>query len=156
MFSTIYGDQASIEIERVKSTLYELLEEYQQKSRSRFSKSMGADIGSSLPPSNVEDPLAKLHLHLQNRINSGIHVKSELDHYLNEALLPMGHESFDILSWWTLEGAKYPTLRSLAKDMLAIPVSTVASESAFSTSGRVISSQRSRLKPNTIEALMCT
>ena len=51
---------------------------------------------------------------------------------------------------------KYLTLQALARDLLAIPISTVASESAFSTSGRVISSHRSRLNPNMIEALMCT
>ena len=101
--------------------------------------------------------MANLHLHLRNRINSGSKVKSELDHYLDDALLPMSHgEHFDILSWWKLEGAKYPTLRALARDMLAIPVTTVASESSFSTSGRVISLQRSRLKLRTIVALMCT
>ncbi|KAF6148484.1 hypothetical protein GIB67_038839, partial [Kingdonia uniflora] len=37
----------------------------------------------------------------------------------------------------------------------AIPVSTVASESAFSTSGRFVSPHRSRLHPKTLEALMC-
>ncbi|GJZ47739.1 zinc finger BED domain-containing protein RICESLEEPER 2-like protein [Tanacetum coccineum] len=39
-------------------------------------------------------------------------------------------------------GSKYPTLQRIAKDILAIPVSTVASESAFSTSGRLISHVR--------------
>jgi hypothetical protein len=34
-------------------------------------------------------------------------------------------------------------------------VTTAASESAFSTSGRVISPHRSRLAPRMIEALMC-
>ncbi|CAO2045914.1 unnamed protein product, partial [Urochloa humidicola] len=34
-------------------------------------------------------------------------------------------------------------------------VTTVASESAFSTSGRIISPHRSRLAPSMIEALMC-
>ena len=156
MFSTVYGEQASKEIDRVRSTLYELLEEYQQKSKSRFSKSKGAGCSSSQSPSDDEDPCTKLHLHLRNRINSGSQVKSELDHYLEDTLLLMSPgEHFDILSWWKLEGVKYPTLQALARDMLAIPVTTVASESAFSTSGRVISLQRSRLKPSTIEALMC-
>ncbi|KAG5533349.1 hypothetical protein RHGRI_027517 [Rhododendron griersonianum] len=41
------------------------------------------------------------------------------------------------------------------RDLLAIPVSTVASESAFSTSGRLVSPHRSRLHPDTMEALMC-
>ncbi|KAM5577231.1 zinc finger BED domain-containing protein DAYSLEEPER-like [Rosa sericea] len=43
----------------------------------------------------------------------------------------------------------------MARDILAIPVSTVASESAFSTSGRVVSSHRSRLHADTLEVLMC-
>ncbi|MCI19994.1 transposase-like protein [Trifolium medium] len=44
----------------------------------------------------------------------------------------------------------------MAKDILAIPVSTVASESAFSTGGRVIETYRSSLKPEMAEALICT
>ncbi|KAG6529384.1 hypothetical protein ZIOFF_011582 [Zingiber officinale] len=43
---------------------------------------------------------------------------------------------------------------SLARDILVIPILTVASESAFSTSGRLVSSHRSRLHPKTIETLM--
>ncbi|WRX10019.1 HAT [Theobroma cacao] len=42
------------------------------------------------------------------------------------------------------------------RDFLTIPVSTVASESVFSIGGRVVSDHRSRLKPYTLEALMCT
>lgn len=63
--------------------------------------------------------------------------------------------TFDILCWWKSNGIKYPTLQEIARDILAIPVSTVASESCFSTSGRIISSHRSRLHSKTIEALMC-
>ncbi|KAK9280991.1 hypothetical protein L1049_003882 [Liquidambar formosana] len=62
---------------------------------------------------------------------------------------------FDILSWWKSNGLKYPTLQAIAKDILAIPVSTVASESTFSTSGRLVSPHRSRLHPKTLEALTC-
>jgi hypothetical protein len=35
-------------------------------------------------------------------------------------------------------------------------VSTVASESAFSSGGRVVDAFRSKLKPEIIEALVCT
>ena len=48
----------------------------------------------------------------------------------------------------------YPTLQAIARDVLAIPISTVASESAFSTGGRILSPHRSRLNWTTVEALM--
>ena len=40
--------------------------------------------------------------------------------------------------------------------MLAIPVSTIESEFAFNTGGRVLDLFRSSLSPNTVEALICT
>lgn len=49
----------------------------------------------------------------------------------------------------------YPALAYIARDLLAAPASTVASESAFSTGERVISDYRSRLTSETIEALIC-
>ncbi|KAF7153098.1 hypothetical protein RHSIM_Rhsim01G0156000 [Rhododendron simsii] len=51
---------------------------------------------------------------------------------------------------------EYPTLQAIARDVLAVPVSTVASESSFSAGGRVITTNRNRLNPKTFEALMCT
>ena len=65
------------------------------------------------------------------------------------------NSQFDILLWWKLNEVKYPVLQTIARDILAIPVSTVASESAFSYSGRLVSPHRNRLRPKMIEALMC-
>lgn len=50
---------------------------------------------------------------------------------------------------------RYPELASMARYILAIPVSSVASESAFSMSRKVITHNRSSLKPKTVEAIMC-
>jgi len=63
---------------------------------------------------------------------------------------------FDILSWWKTHSTKYPILCRLARDVLAIPASTVASESAFSAGGRVVDKYRSRLDPQVVEALICS
>ncbi|XP_045788535.1 uncharacterized protein LOC123883677 isoform X2 [Trifolium pratense] len=50
----------------------------------------------------------------------------------------------DVLIWWKDNCTRYPVLARIAREVLAIPVSTVASESAFSTGGRVL------------DALICT
>ena len=44
----------------------------------------------------------------------------------------------------------------MARDVLSVPISTVASESTFSVGGRVIDQFRSSLRPDTVEALVCT
>ncbi|KAL4591830.1 hypothetical protein LXL04_004803 [Taraxacum kok-saghyz] len=82
--------------------------------------------------------------------------KSELEEYLQSPPEKMSNESFEILRWWSDKCTTYKVLASMAKDILAIPVSTVASESAFSTSGRVIDDFRSNLGVKTVETLICT
>ncbi|XP_024025221.1 zinc finger BED domain-containing protein RICESLEEPER 2-like [Morus notabilis] len=57
--------------------------------------------------------------------------KSELDLYLDEPRLARTAE-LDILSFWKSNQFRYPALVSMACDILAIPVSTVAFEATFS------------------------
>ena len=64
-------------------------------------------------------------------------------------------ESFDILGWWRGREAEFPVLSAMARDLLSSQASTVASESAFSTSGRVISLRRTRLSPEAVETCIC-
>ncbi|KAM0876653.1 hypothetical protein ACQ4PT_036030 [Festuca glaucescens] len=82
-------------------------------------------------------------------------LQGEIEMYLSDALVPYT-EKFDVLDWWKVAGTRYPTLRKVARDVFAIPVTTVASESAFSTSGKILSEHRSRLTPDMLEALMCS
>ncbi|CAN1249669.1 Putative AC transposase [Linum perenne] len=85
--------------------------------------------------------------------------RAELDKYLDDAREGAGDvtEEFDILTWWKVVGAyKYPVMSEIAKDILAIPVSSVASESAFSNGGRVLDDFRSSLLPEIVEALICS
>ena len=82
--------------------------------------------------------------------------KSELDRYLLESFEDLDVEDFDILMWWKMNYSRYRVLSQIAHDMLAIPISTVASESAFSMEGRVLDSFHNSLSLNTVEALICT
>lgn len=43
----------------------------------------------------------------------------------------------------------------MARDILSVPISTVASESAFNTGGRILDQYRSAMKPDFVEALVC-
>jgi hypothetical protein len=65
-------------------------------------------------------------------------------------------KNFNISDWWKVVGARYPTLRRIVRNIFAILVTTIASESAFSTSGRVLSEHRSRLTSHMLEALICS
>ena len=51
---------------------------------------------------------------------------------------------------------KYPILSLSAKDVLAVPASTVPSESTFSIGGKIIDLLRCSLSTDTVEALICS
>ena len=134
--------------ERVKSVVSELVLEYQRKS--------AHNIGSStnlVPNSSAMDMDFDLFVSQRKKSRPSL-VTTELEHYLAEELHPRTPD-FDLLGWWKIGGVKYPTLQCIARDLLAVPVTSVASESAFSSGGRLLDPHRSRLQPSTVEAMMC-
>ena len=49
----------------------------------------------------------------------------------------------------------YPVLTRIARDVLVVPASTIASESAFSAGKRVLDEQRGRLDPESLKMIIC-
>ncbi|KZV18436.1 zinc finger BED domain-containing protein RICESLEEPER 2-like, partial [Dorcoceras hygrometricum] len=81
---------------------------------------------------------------------------SELDDYLSKPIeLKAGRENFGCLEWWKVNRLTYKILSKMARDILAIPITTVSSESTFSAGTRVIDSYRASLAPETVQVLMC-
>ena len=64
-------------------------------------------------------------------------------------------DEFVVLKWWKENARSMPVLSLVARDLLAAPASTVSSESAFSSGGRVINIHCQSLKPKTVEACIC-
>ena len=67
-----------------------------------------------------------------------VEMKNEIDKYLLELCEHVDNDDFEILAWWKMNLIKYRILSHITKDLFAILISTVASEFAFSTEGRVI------------------
>lgn len=63
---------------------------------------------------------------------------SELTSYLDSDTVNFFYEEWSVLSWWRDHKLTYPVLSILAKDMFTVSVSTISSESAFSTTGRIV------------------
>ncbi|KAL2934000.1 putative AC9 transposase, partial [Bienertia sinuspersici] len=81
--------------------------------------------------------------------------ESQLDLYLEEKNIDHNVKLY-ILLWWKNNGApRYPQLGALARDILAIPISSVPSESTFSMGKKLINPWRASLASMTIESLAC-
>ena len=155
----IYGDSIGGSLfNNIKSGLQELFDDYsasinpppQASSQSGIlSDASEADTGNSMSLLKVRFKKHKMNL------GFGGSKKTDLDIYLSKTVIE-DDGPFDILRWWKMNADRFPILSILARDVLAVPISTVASESAFSTRGRVLDCFRSSLTPKLLEALICS
>ncbi|XP_010541714.1 PREDICTED: zinc finger BED domain-containing protein DAYSLEEPER-like isoform X2 [Tarenaya hassleriana] len=146
-FSKIFGEDAPKNIKTVDDGIHELFNEY---------------IALPLPltPTYAEggggdpkpDGLIDFDMYIME--TTGQNLKSELDQYLDETLLPRVQE-FDVLDWWKQNKLKYPTLSKMARDILSIPVSAAALGYVFDMEPREMDDYKTSLRPETVEALIC-
>ncbi|XVE85493.1 hypothetical protein DITRI_Ditri17bG0095100 [Diplodiscus trichospermus] len=60
--------------------------------------------------------------------------QTQLELYLAEKRMDISSDSFDVLGFWKNTYSRYPDLARIARDIMSIPITTVASESSFSIS----------------------
>lgn len=154
-----YGFDGMYEFKKVLQKLYDSYASiYAPAASSPMQQSAARTIRNTRISQDLnEEPRRKrLYSFLRENSESGPE-QSDIDTYSNEPLLSWKEgDHFDILSWWKAHAARYPILARLARDVLAIPVTTVASEFAFSSGERVVHKYRSCLDPQIIKAVMCT
>lgn len=78
-------------------------------------------------------------------------IEAELNSYL---LSPTIDSEADPLAWWKLHQVSYAQLSKLARKYLCIPATSSPSERLFSTSGNVVTCQRTCLKPSKVNMLV--
>ncbi|XP_037462368.1 zinc finger BED domain-containing protein DAYSLEEPER-like [Triticum dicoccoides] len=143
-------DEAQRRMHEVKKTLESLFAEYSGAAVSQ-TPSDGAtnSRGSRGDGSDMFDDYESYIQSQRTNVE-----RSQLDLYLEETPRKLNDE-LNVLEFWSKSSMRYPELASMARDILAVPISSVASEQAFSMSRKVITPNRASLKPKTIEALMC-
>lgn len=160
-FSRIYSEDAEAWMKIVDEGVRELFLEYivQSLPPPTFVEEGNEVVAKTELPDqegtllSTGDGLSDFEVYI-SEITCDQQMKSELDQYLEESLLPRVQE-FDVLGWWKLNRLKYPTLSKMASDILSIPVSTVSPDSVFDTVKKKMDSYQTSLRPTTLEALIC-
>ena len=91
--------------------------------------------------SDASDPYVMVHSRYERffQVEQSIGCSNELEKYLAENYDGKKDVNFEILGWWRDNNcSRYQVLSKVTKDVLAVPVSTIASELAFSTRGYVV------------------
>jgi hypothetical protein len=76
---------------------------------------------------------------------------SELSAYLDSDIVNQYDDDFNILNWWHAHKLLYRVLSILARDVMIVPVSTILSQSAFSTTGRIDAGLQHAVKDQELE-----
>ncbi|CAN1825524.1 Zinc finger BED domain-containing protein RICESLEEPER 2, partial [Linum perenne] len=154
-FSRVYPEEnkGTLLADLVKKATYDLYDHYVKTSSVTPST-------SSFPTIIEENSLRKIdpvkeYKQYMEEVDDVIY-KTELNKYVREEPDDTPDPKFNVLDWWKLNSHRYPILSQMARDVLVVPISTVSSDSAFSTGGRVLDAFRSSLTPRIVEALICT
>ena len=138
----------------IKDATYELFCSYQKNGTTSMSNENTQRMSKEDVQETVITDMKERYKKFKS-LSGGVEEKSELEKYLTEENMA-DSKGFCILMWWKINSNRFPVLSQMARDILDVPISTVASESTFSTGGRVLDSYRTSLSPKVVQALICS
>jgi len=139
------GEAANLK-QRLESCLKSLFEEYNDGEEKLQNDSQKAQFDEE----GKEDPYSWNEFRQSHESS----FKSELSKCLEEDTETS--VDLDILNWWKLNSSRFPILANIAREVLAMPVSTLTSECALGNNAKVIDSFCSYLNFDLMQALVCT
>ncbi|GJS34389.1 ribonuclease H-like domain-containing protein [Tanacetum coccineum] len=130
----------SEQLAKVKKVLYGVFDEYSIASKNATSSTSGGGSNMNYQVNAGDEgssqSILKFDLFDKTKTSSLTQQQRELVFYLNEPIAATT-SSICVLDFWKSQQYRYPVLAKLAMDILCVPISTVASESAFSLGGRI-------------------
>ncbi|EPS70949.1 hypothetical protein M569_03810, partial [Genlisea aurea] len=120
-----------------------------------FEKETGNSKSTNVDGSVVDGSATDDFYTMVSASETTISKSSEIALYTSMHQVQHKGDDFDILAWWNGQASVYPTLAAIVLASFAPPASTVASESAFSLGGRILTPKRSRLLDTTLEMCVC-
>ncbi|KAL4351826.1 hypothetical protein GQ457_06G005140 [Hibiscus cannabinus] len=158
-YESIFEDEieATLKISDVRFKLGMLFKEYAPETRVPYETSLTSGSNSNTMSTSSSDHKRKFDIFADydKREATSSCAKTQLDIYLDDPKMDRKVE-LDILNFWKENEHRYGELSRLARDILTVPLTTVASESTFSIGGRILNKWRSSYIPENVEALITT
>ncbi|XVE81007.1 hypothetical protein DITRI_Ditri15bG0027900 [Diplodiscus trichospermus] len=145
LYKSIYDKEATIHLNVIDDVFKDIFKEY--------ASNMGSEMSffHDNTEENIVDAFHKWYNSKRN-VNS---CNSELDKYLKGPIISFKAES-DILGWWCEQVSSFPILGKMARDLLAIPMSSILSDFAFHEKAMIDNPIFSGLDLDIIEAMICS
>ncbi|XP_030969971.1 zinc finger BED domain-containing protein RICESLEEPER 3-like [Quercus lobata] len=155
-YSKLYKQEAISMAANLRDTLYGIFEEYKNSTSDIYNMVEVASSSGGVHGHYVRhDDFSGFETYKSQLIGSDSS-KSPLDLYLEEARFDHKlHKDLNVMGYWKSHSNRFLEFSLMACDILSIPITTVASESAFSIGGRILDKFSNSLLPQTAEALLC-
>jgi len=137
-FGELYDhDKAQLLTKKVRDNLVSLYEFYLKADEVVDDNRHKQDVNDAIDDMEIDvNTLARFKRHLLEE--DSVENRNEVERYLVDGCEDPNDDKLDILGWWKINASKYKILLKVAQHVLTIPISTVASESAFSIGGHIL------------------